>query len=107
MNDHYYSRHQVIEIFGFDEGFLEQLEAEDLVTPQELETAPERVFSAEQVDRMRIINNLVSDLEVNLAGVEVILEMRENMILMQRQFDQILDAMVRELKTILGNRYSL
>jgi hypothetical protein len=39
--------------------------------------------------------------------VEVILEMRENMILMQRQFDQILDAMVRELKSRLQNRYTL
>jgi len=107
MNDHYYSRHQVIEIFGFDEGFLAQLEAEDLVASQELGTAAERVFSEEQLDRMRIINNLVSDLDVNLAGVEVILEMRENMIRMQRQFDQILDAMVRELKSMFGNRYPL
>jgi MerR family transcriptional regulator/heat shock protein HspR len=107
MNEHYYSRHQVIEIFEFDEGFLDQLEAEDLVVSQEIGSATERVFTMEQVDRMRIINNLVRDLEVNLAGVEVILEMRENMILMQRQFDQILDAMVRELKSRLQNRYTL
>jgi MerR family transcriptional regulator/heat shock protein HspR len=107
MNEYYYSRHQVIEIFGFDEGFLDQLEAEDLVVSEEVNTATERVFSVDQVDRMRIINNLVRDLDVNLAGVEVILEMRENMILMQRQFDQILDAMVRELKSRLRNRYTL
>ncbi len=39
---------------------------------------------------------------MNLPGVEVILEMRENMIRMQRQFDQILEAIVKELKVRLG-----
>jgi hypothetical protein len=38
---------------------------------------------------------------VNLAGVEVIMEMRENLIRMQRQFDQILETLVKELKTRL------
>lgn len=98
MAQEYYFRRQVIEIFGFDEEFLIKLEAEDLVHSVEVESLPEPVYSPEQFDRLRVIRNLMKELEVNLPGVEVILEMRENMIRMQRQFDVILETLVRELK---------
>ena len=98
MAPDYYYRRQIIEIFECDEGFIDRLEAEDLVQSVEAESEPERVFPPEQVERIRIINNLMRELEVNLAGVEVILAMRENMIRMQRQFDEILDILVQELK---------
>lgn len=101
MARNYYYRHQIIEIFEVDESFLDALEAEDLVHPVQEESTRERVFPPDQVERIRIIHNLVSDLEVNLAGVEVIMEMRENLIRMQRQFDQILETLVKELKTRL------
>jgi MerR family transcriptional regulator/heat shock protein HspR len=97
----YYYRKQVIEIFEVDESFLDTLESEDLVHPVQEESTREKVFPPDQVERIRIINNLVNDLEVNLAGVEVIMEMRENLIRMQRQFDQILETLVKELKTRL------
>ena len=98
MAPDYYYRRQIIEIFECDEGFLDRLEAEELVQSVEAESEPERVFPPDQVERIRIINNLMRELEVNLAGVEVILAMRENMIRMQRQFDEILDILVQELK---------
>lgn len=85
-----------------DESFLDRLEAEDLVRSSETEPRVEKVFYVDQVERIRIICNLVNDLEVNLPGVEVILEMRENMIRMQQQFDAILEALVKELKTRIG-----
>lgn len=98
MAPHYYYRRQIIEIFECDEGFLDRLEAEDLIHSIEEESEPEPVFPPDQVERIRIINNLMQDLDVNLPGVEVILAMRENMIRMQRQFDEILDVLVQELK---------
>jgi MerR family transcriptional regulator, heat shock protein HspR len=98
MSEQYYRRSQIIEIFQFDERFLEELEAEDLISSVPSETSREPVFSPDQVDRLRVIATLVQELEVNLAGVEVILEMRANMIRMQHQFDEILDSLVRELK---------
>jgi len=98
MPDEYYFRKQVIEIFGFDEEFLNALEAEDLVRPEKVEPSSEQVFSRDQMERIRIIDNLVRELEVNLPGVEVILEMRENMLRMQRQFDAILQTIVEELR---------
>jgi MerR family transcriptional regulator/heat shock protein HspR len=98
MGDDYYYRKQVVEIFDLEEGFLARLEEEELVHTVEVEIGGERVFPIDQVERLRIISNLVRDLDVNLAGVEVILAMRENMILMQRQFDKIIEALVTELK---------
>lgn len=99
MAQDYYSKSQIVEIFGLEESFLDRLEAEDLVCSSELEPMVERVFYVDQVERIRIICNLMEDLEVNLPGVEVILGMRENMIRMQRQFDEILEALIKELKT--------
>jgi MerR family transcriptional regulator/heat shock protein HspR len=97
----YYYRKQIIEIFEVEESFIDTLEAEDLVHAVPDASTHEKVFPPDQVERIRIINNLVNHLEVNLAGVEVIMEMRENIIRMQRQFDQILERLVRELKTRL------
>lgn len=98
MAQEYYFRRQVVEIFGFDEDFLIKLESEELVHSVEVESVPEPVYPPDQFDRLRVIRNLMKELEVNLPGVEVILEMRENMIRMQRQFDVILETLVQELK---------
>jgi MerR family transcriptional regulator, heat shock protein HspR len=98
MAEEFFYRKQVVEIFGCDEDFLNQLESEDLVHPVELNPGQEPVFPVGEVERIRIIANLMRDLEVNLPGVEVILGMRENMILMQHQFNRILEILVEELK---------
>ena len=100
MEDYYY-RKQVMEIFQCDEHFLDKLEEEDLVRSVRVASLEEKVFPLDQVERIRIIRNLIEELEVNLPGVEVILSMRENMILMQHQFQEILAALVEELKTRL------
>jgi MerR family transcriptional regulator/heat shock protein HspR len=98
MNQTYYSRDQVLEIFGVQESFLDELEREDLIICSIQESLEGKSYPVDQIERIRIISNLVHDLEVNLPGVEVILQMRENMILMRHQFDQILEALVKEIK---------
>jgi MerR family transcriptional regulator, heat shock protein HspR len=102
MAQEYYFRRQVTEIFGFNEDFLIELETEDIVHCVEMEAVPEPVYPLDQFDRLRVIFNLMNELDVNLAGVEVILEMRENMIRMQQQFNVILEMLVRELKDRLS-----
>lgn len=98
MTEDFFYRRQIIEILGIEESFLKELEKEDLVSSVELESCRERVFMRDQVERIRIIDNLVRELDVNLPGVEVILEMRTNMMRMQRQFDTILQMMVEQLR---------
>lgn len=94
----YYYRHEIVELFDCDSKFLDDLEAEDLVSPVTVEREAERVFPAEQVERIRIITNLMRDLDVNLQGCAVILEMREQMLRMQDRFDQILETLHAEFR---------
>ncbi len=50
-----------------------------------------------------LIRVLVRELDVNLAGVEVILHMREDLFSMQRQFDEILRSLVEEMRRRVGH----
>ena len=48
-----------------------------------------RLFSREDVERLQQVVRLVNDLGVNLAGVEVILQMRRQIEEMQRELAQV------------------
>ncbi|MFH0823870.1 MAG: chaperone modulator CbpM, partial [Pseudomonadota bacterium] len=89
---------EVIEIFKLDEDFLNNLEAEELIETVELPSS-ERVFMTDQVERLIVIDNLIRDLNVNVAGCGVILEMRENMVRMQQQFDRVLGILINALRS--------
>ncbi len=54
-----------------------------------------RLYTDEDLKRLEMILNLTRDLGVNLAGVEVILNMREKMERMQREVDEMIEY-VRE-----------
>lgn len=98
MSPRHYHIHEIIEYIGCDEEFVDLIEREALIFSEKALNTGERKYPEDQVDRIRVIKNLMDDLEVNLAGVEVILEMRENMMRMQEMFDQILEILHGELK---------
>ena len=98
MSDQYYQRKQILEIFECEEHFLDQLESEELVACSKMDSSGNKFYDVCQFDRIRIISNLTRELDVNLPGVEVILQMRENMISMRKQFDEILHLLIQELK---------
>jgi MerR family transcriptional regulator/heat shock protein HspR len=54
-----------------------------------------RLYTPEDLDRLEVILTLTRDLGVNLAGVEVILNMREKMEKLQAQVEEVI-AFVRE-----------
>ena len=87
---------EVIEICGVDEEFVHRLERESLIRP--VIRQKRKLYSLDQVDRVRVAHLLIEEMEVNLAGAEVALHMREQMIAMQRQFSEILHHLARELK---------
>ncbi len=99
MAQEFYYREQVIELFDCDEEFLRKLESEDLVSTVQADSADRPVYSVDQVDRIRVIMNLVQEMDVNLPGCEVVLRMRENMLEMQEKFDKILDVLREELRS--------
>ncbi len=47
-----------------------------------------RLYTDEDLERLEVILKLTRDLGVNLAGVEIILNMREKMDAMQREFER-------------------
>ena len=48
-----------------------------------------RLYSQSDIERLRNIQRMVQDLGVNLAGVEVIMNMRETMARMEREMDRL------------------
>ena len=58
-----------------------------------------RMYSRRDVECVRTIRRLTQDLGVNLAGVEVILNLTEKLEVMQRHYDQKFDDMERRHRT--------
>ncbi len=77
---------------------VRQLAEEGLVEVRRPTSGGEDVVSAEDAERMRVIAVLMNELEVNLAGVEVILHMRNESLSMRRQFDEVVETLVVEMK---------
>ena len=71
----YYHISSVAEMFEIHPQTLRLYEREGLLAPSRSE-GNTRLYSAEDLKRLEIILNLIRDLGVNLAGVEVILNMR-------------------------------
>jgi MerR family transcriptional regulator/heat shock protein HspR len=88
---------EVITQIHVDDEFLRLLEQEDLIHPKRT-LEGDVVISVEDAERVRVVHTLTSELEVNLAGVEVIMHMRDTMLAMQRQFSEILDELVEEMR---------
>jgi MerR family transcriptional regulator/heat shock protein HspR len=63
-----------------------------------------RLYSEMDVDRIRMIINLTREMGVNLAGVEVILSMREKMERLQHEMDAAMEEMRREFMEELKRR---
>src|SRR6516165_10651843 len=56
-----------------------------------------RLYTDEDLERLEVILHLTRDLGVNLAGVEIILNMREKMAEMQQQIQDFFGSLNREL----------
>jgi len=85
---------------------LRLYEREGLIVPSRTE-GNTRLYSEEDIERLRTILSLTRDLGVNLAGVEVILSMRDKMEQMQRvmmeMMNYIQSHMAREAENAKTN----
>lgn len=75
---------------------LRLYEREGLLKPSRSE-GNTRLYTDEDLERLEVILHLTRDLGVNLAGVEIILNMREKMAEMQRQIQEFVSTLNREL----------
>lgn len=89
---------EVIEILHVDQKLVTTLEQEDIITLITDETGREKLLPGREIDKIRVARILIEEMDINLPGVEVILRMRQNMIDMRRQFDDILEDLARELR---------
>jgi MerR family transcriptional regulator/heat shock protein HspR len=87
-----------VELFEVDEEFIADLEEEEVVRPIFREKPPAKLFSSRDLERLRVAKTLMAEMGVNLAGVEVVLRMRQNLIEMRKQFDAILEDVAQHLK---------
>lgn len=81
---------------------LRLYEREGLLKPSRTE-GNTRMYSEEDLERLETILSLTRDLGVNLAGVEIILNMREKMDRMQREVNEFVVYVRQELARGLGD----
>ena len=72
---------------------LRMYEREGLIKPSR-SAGNTRLFTDEDLERLEIILSLTRDLGVNLAGVEIILNMREKMDAMQKEFERFFEYLL-------------
>jgi len=77
----------VAEEFDIHPQTLRLYEREGLLKPSRSE-GNTRLYTDADLERLELILSLTRDLGVNLAGVEIILNMREKMDAMQREFER-------------------
>jgi MerR family transcriptional regulator/heat shock protein HspR len=75
---------------------LRLYEREGLLKPSRSE-GNTRLYTDDDLERLEVILHLTRDLGVNLAGVEIILNMRERMGEMQAQIQEFVASLNREL----------
>lgn len=92
----------VAEMFGIHPQTLRTYEREGLIRPARTE-GNTRLYSQEDVERIELILRLTKDLGVNLAGVQVILNMRERMAEMERQMHRMMQAMLEAFEKEMKN----
>jgi MerR family transcriptional regulator, heat shock protein HspR len=88
MGQRYIEITEVIKVCKVEKDFIQQLERESVIRP--VVQRRRKLYPPDQVDRIRIANLLIQEMGVNFEGAEVVLNMREQMIAMQRQFDEVL-----------------
>ncbi len=86
----------VAEQYAIHPQTLRLYEREGLLAPSRSE-GNTRLYTEEDLQRLEIILKLTRELGVNLAGVEIILNMREKMEAMQKQMEGFVQTLNQEL----------
>ena len=95
---------EITERFQIEVSLLQTLEEEDIICPVLEDDSQTKLFPDQEVEKLRIAKVLIEEMDVNLAGVEVVLRMRNNMIDMRRQFDIILDEIAKKIQVYTKNQ---
>lgn len=97
----YYMISVVAKAYGIHPQTLRLYEREGLLKPSRTE-GNTRLYSDEDLRQLEVILNLSRDLGVNLAGIEIVLNMRHKMEQMQAEFAEFLRQLKEELARSRG-----
>jgi MerR family transcriptional regulator/heat shock protein HspR len=92
----YYMISAVAQKYNIHPQTLRLYEREGLLKPSRTE-GNTRLYSDEDLEQLETILSLTRDLGVNLAGVEIILNMRRKTELMQKEVNEFMEYVKREL----------
>jgi len=92
----------VCEMFHIHPQTLRIYEREGLIHPERVSGA--RRYSADDVQRIRMILNLTKDLGVNRAGVDIILRMRHRLEAAHREMEDMMDHLERDVRSEFEKR---
>jgi len=98
----YYMISAVAQKYSIHPQTLRLYEREGLLQPSRTE-GNTRLYSEEDLEQLETILSLTRDLGVNLAGVEIILNMRRKMEQMQGEVNQFMEYVKHELARGLGD----
>lgn len=102
----YYMISVVSEMLGIHPQTLRIYEREGFIKPRR-SVGNVRLYSEEDVEKIEMVLRLTRELGVNLAGVDVILSMREKMEQMQREMEDTIRALRDELGREIRRREEL
>jgi MerR family transcriptional regulator/heat shock protein HspR len=86
----------VAEMYGIHPQTLRLYEREGLLKPSRTE-GNTRLYTEEDLERLEFILNRARDLGVNIAGIAIVLQMRERMEEMNRQMQSFVDYVRTEM----------
>jgi len=104
MRKEFWKVSEITKIFNVDEGFIIELEKEEIISPVYKKKKTEKTISLKDMERLRMAKILMHEMDVNIPGVEVILKMHQNMIDMRKQFDDIFEDMAKNVKKELRKK---
>jgi MerR family transcriptional regulator/heat shock protein HspR len=87
------------DLVGMHPQTLRIYEAKGLVTPQRT-AGNTRLYSDADLERLRLINQLTTELGLNLAGVEHVIRLEEQLRRMQRQMERLEREMRARLEEV-------
>jgi len=95
----FYTIGMVARMYNIHPQTLRLYEREGLIKPQRT-AGNNRLYTDEDLERLEFILTLTRELGVNLAGVEIILRMKEQMEEMQKQIEQLLEFIEKQLQNL-------
>ena len=93
----------VAEMYEIHPQTLRMYEREGLLRPSRSE-GNTRLYTDEDLERLEFILNLARDLGVNIAGIAIVLQMRERMEEMNRQMQGFVDYVRDEMLTRMNQQ---